>query len=112
MHKTLKRSSITMKRLLLITMLLSTGMLYTYGQQDKILTHFIFDKMSINPGATGVGMNHQVCGTMIYRNQWDKFNGAPNSVLVNAEANLSQYFLVQQVFHSTMTQLVFLDKTT
>jgi len=92
MHKTLKRSSITMKRLLLITMLLSTGMLYTYGQQDKILTHFIFDKMSINPGATGVGMNHQVCGTMIYRNQWDKFNGAPNSVLVNAEANLSQYF--------------------
>ena len=48
--------------------------------------------MSINPGATGVGMAHEACGTMIYRNQWDKFNGAPNSVLANAEANVSQYF--------------------
>jgi type IX secretion system PorP/SprF family membrane protein len=48
--------------------------------------------MSINPGATGVGMAHEVCGTMIYRNQWDQFNGAPNSVLANAEANLSRYF--------------------
>lgn len=64
----------------------------SYGQQDKLLTHFIFDKMSINPGATGMGMPAQVCGTMIYRNQWDRFNGAPNSVLANAEANLSQYF--------------------
>lgn len=81
-----------MKRLLLISILISTGVFYTYGQQDKILTHFIFDKMSINPGATGVGMSHQVSGTMIYRNQWDKFNGAPNSVLGNVEANLSQYF--------------------
>lgn len=81
-----------MKRLLLISILISSGILYTHSQQDKMLTHFIFDKMSINPGATGVGMNHQVCGTMIYRNQWDRFNGAPNSVLVNAEANVSQYF--------------------
>lgn len=81
-----------MKRLLLISILFSSGIFYTYGQQDKILTHFIFDKMSINPGATGVGMGHEACGTMIYRNQWDKFNGAPNSVLANAEANISQYF--------------------
>ncbi|WP_107038809.1 PorP/SprF family type IX secretion system membrane protein [Brumimicrobium mesophilum] len=81
-----------MKRLLLISILISSAVFYTYGQQDKTLTHFIFDKMSINPGATGVGMSHQACGTMIYRNQWDKFNGAPNSVLANAEANLSQYF--------------------
>jgi len=81
-----------MKRLLLISVLFSSAVFYTYGQQDKTLTHFIFDKMSINPGATGVGMSHQACGTMIYRNQWDKFNGAPNSVLANAEANLSQYF--------------------
>lgn len=81
-----------MKRLLLITVLFSSTVFYTFGQQDKILTHFIFDKMSINPGATGVGMSHEVCGTMIYRNQWDKFNGAPNSVLANAEANLSRYF--------------------
>src|SRR5690554_3858131 len=81
-----------MKKLLLISILTFASVVYTYGQQDKVLTHFIFDKMSINPGATGVGMGHEVCGTMIYRNQWDRFNGAPNSVLANAEANISRYF--------------------
>lgn len=81
-----------MKNYLLIFSALCFSISLSYGQQEKLLTHFIFDKMSINPGATGVGMPAQVCGTMIYRNQWDKFNGAPNSVLANAEANLSQYF--------------------
>ncbi len=80
-----------MKNYLLIFSALCFSITISYGQQEKLLTHFIFDKMSINPGATGVGMPAQVCGTMIYRNQWDKFNGAPNSVLANAEANISQY---------------------
>ncbi|MDX1652283.1 MAG: PorP/SprF family type IX secretion system membrane protein [Brumimicrobium sp.] len=81
-----------MKKYLLIFSTLMLGSSMVFGQQDKLLTHFIFDKMSINPGATGVGMPAQVCGTLIYRNQWDKVNGAPNSALFNAEANLSQYF--------------------
>lgn len=81
-----------MKKLLLLLLVVPFSIFYSYGQQDKLLTHFIFDKMSINPAATGMGMDHQICGTAIYRGQWDKFSGAPNSVLVNAEANLSQYF--------------------
>lgn len=81
-----------MKKILLLSLVVCFSYFYSYGQQDKLLTHFIFDKMSINPGSTGMGMDHQICGTAIYRNQWDKFNGAPNSVLVNAEANLQQYF--------------------
>ncbi len=81
-----------MKNYLLIFSALLIYSASTHAQQNKLLTHFIFDKMSINPGATGMGMKAQACGTMIYRNQWDKFNGAPNSVLANAEANLSQYF--------------------
>lgn len=71
---------------------LSTGVLYTFGQQDMLLTHFIFNKMGVNPGATGVELNHEICATAIYRDQWDKFGGAPNTMLVNAEADLSQYF--------------------
>jgi type IX secretion system PorP/SprF family membrane protein len=39
-----------------------------------------------------MGMLNGICGTAIYRNQWDKVNGAPNSALFNAEANLSRYF--------------------
>ncbi len=81
-----------MKKLLLVLFVLSTGVFYSYGQQDMLLTHFIFNKMGVNPGATGVELNHEVCATAIYRNQWDKVNGAPNSLLVNAEADLSRYF--------------------
>ena len=81
-----------MRKLLLVLIVLSYGGFHTYGQQDMLLTHFIFNKMGFNPGATGVELNHEICATAIYRNQWDKFNGAPNSVVVNAEADLSRYF--------------------
>ncbi|MFM7662609.1 MAG: PorP/SprF family type IX secretion system membrane protein [Bacteroidota bacterium] len=62
----------------------------TLAQQDKLLTHFMFDKMSVNPGATG--LNDGISVTSIYRNQWDKINGAPNSAILNVEANLNRYF--------------------
>ena len=80
------------KNLLIIIILILSSSAITIAQQEKLLTHFIFDKMSINPGATGMGMLNGICGTAIYRNQWDKVNGAPNSALLNAEANLSRYF--------------------
>jgi len=56
------------------------------AQQDKLLTHFIYDKMGVNPGATA--FDKDICGTLLYRNQWDKVVGAPNSIVFNAEANL------------------------
>jgi type IX secretion system PorP/SprF family membrane protein len=62
----------------------------TMSQQDKLITHFIYDKMSINPGKTGLGLDNTICATSIYRNQWDKVNGAPNSAVLNIEANLSR----------------------
>lgn len=62
------------------------------AQQDKLITHFIYDKMSINPGKTGVDMYNSICATSLYRNQWDKVNGAPNSAILNIEANLSKFF--------------------
>jgi type IX secretion system PorP/SprF family membrane protein len=61
-----------------------------WSQQDKLITHFMYDKMSVNPGETGI--DEGVCGTSIYRNQWDKVVGAPNSFVLNAEANMNQYF--------------------
>jgi type IX secretion system PorP/SprF family membrane protein len=81
-----------MKKNLLIISMICFFTSLSYGQQNKMLTHFIFDKMSINPGATGVGMINTICGTTIYRNQWDRVNGAPNSALFNAEGELSRFF--------------------
>ncbi|MFT5582410.1 MAG: hypothetical protein ACI9G9_001676, partial [Psychromonas sp.] len=62
----------------------------SFSQQDKIITHFIYDKMSLNPGETGI--DEGICGTAIYRNQWDKVNGAPNSLVLNVEANINRFF--------------------
>lgn len=73
------------KRILVVTTLLLTS-IGANAQQDIALTHFMFNKMSVNPGETGI--EDGVCGNLIYRNQWDKVNGAPNSFIFNAEANL------------------------
>jgi type IX secretion system PorP/SprF family membrane protein len=73
--------------LTLLTLLLSTTI---SAQQDKLLTHFMYDKMSLNPGATGI--DDGICATSLYRNQWDKVNGAPNSAILNVEANMNRFF--------------------
>lgn len=62
-----------------------------FGQQNKMLTHFIFDKMTVNPGSTGINMKEGLCATSIYRNQWDRVAGAPNSALLNLEGNFERY---------------------
>lgn len=66
---------------------LTTGL--SFGQQEKLLTHFMYDKVSVNPAAAG--MDNAICASLIYRNQWDKVNGAPNSAVFNADADLSSF---------------------
>jgi type IX secretion system PorP/SprF family membrane protein len=80
-----------MNRKLLVTVVI-VGAIFSqlHAQQDMIMTHFMYNKMGVNPGATGI--EEGICATLIYRNQWDKVNGAPNSVVFNAEANLDRYF--------------------
>ena len=75
--------------LILFFSLSLTGLI---AQQDKLITNFMYDKMSINPGKTGIDMNNSICATSIYRNQWDKVNGAPNSAVLNIEGNFSRSF--------------------
>ncbi|MES2800782.1 MAG: type IX secretion system membrane protein PorP/SprF [Bacteroidota bacterium] len=79
-----------MKKTLLITSVLISIGSSVFAQQDKLITHFMYDKMSINPGETGI--NEGICATAIYRNQWDKVNGAPNSAVLNVAANLTRFF--------------------
>ena len=72
------------------------------AQQDKLITHFIYDKMSINPGKTGMGMLNTICATTLYRNQWDKVNGAPNSAVLILKQILVVFSLVELVWLFTM----------
>ncbi len=79
-----------MKKNSLVVVLLLVIATSSFAQQDKLITHFMYDKMSLNPGETGI--DEGICGVMMYRNQWDKVNGAPNSVLLNVEANMNRFF--------------------
>ncbi len=78
------------KKIILLSSFFSLISVGLHAQQDKLITHFVYDKMSINPGETG--MDDGICATSIYRNQWDKVNGAPNSAIFNVEANMNRFF--------------------
>ena len=58
------------------------------SQQDPLVTNFMFNKLNYNPGATGV--DDGISATLIYRNQWDKVVGAPNTTFFNIDANLNK----------------------
>jgi len=78
------------KKLLLAASFSVLCSIFGISQQDKLTTNFIYDKMSLNPGSTG--LDEGICGTTIYRNQWDRINGAPNSAIFNLEANMNRFF--------------------
>lgn len=61
-----------------------------YGQQDLTLSHFVFHKMMVNPGETGI--DDGICATSTYRNQWERIAGAPVSTVLNVEANMNRFF--------------------
>lgn len=81
------------KKLLFLSFGLVTLTGNVFGQQDMALTHFIFNKMNFNPGATAIDQG--ICGTLIYRNQWDKVNGAPNSFVLNVEGDVTRWLPVK-----------------
>jgi type IX secretion system PorP/SprF family membrane protein len=73
---------------LLFCLLIASVTQSLFAQQDILMTHFMFDKLRINPAITGV--DEGVSSSMIYRNQWDKVAGAPNTAIFNCEMNLNK----------------------
>ena len=64
--------------------------LVVYGQQEPLITNYMLNKMNYNPAATG--LDDGINATMIYRNQWDKVVGAPNTTFFTLDANLNKVF--------------------
>lgn len=58
------------------------------AQQDKLSTHFIYDKMSLNPGETGI--ENGTSAALIHRNQFNRLNGSPSTFIFNAETNINK----------------------
>lgn len=69
----------------IVTLLMSVGYM---AQQDVQLTHFTFDRLSINPGFAG--SKQAVCATGFFRQQWSGFDKAPTTALFNAHMPLTR----------------------
>ncbi len=54
------------------------------AQQDPQFTQFMADRLSINPAFAG--SKDAICATLMYRNQWAGFDGAPTTMLLNVHA--------------------------
>ncbi len=54
-----------------------------FAQQDKQFSHFMYDRLSVNPGSAG--MADAICATLLYRNQWLGFDGSPKTNLLNVQ---------------------------
>jgi type IX secretion system PorP/SprF family membrane protein len=52
-----------------------------YGQQQRLYTMFMFNKLALNPGYAGYHQNG--CLTGIYRGQWLGLEGAPESQILS-----------------------------
>ncbi len=67
----------------LTTIALSITGLIGFAQQDAQFSMNMFNKLAVNPGYTGI--NHALCGTIFYRQQWTSFPGAPKTALISLD---------------------------
>lgn len=71
-----------MKKTLTIIAFCITG-LVTFAQQDAQFSMNMFNRLAVNPGYAGT--NQALCATLLYRDQWDKFPGAPKTGLLSID---------------------------
>lgn len=68
-----------MKQLILLFTLLFS--FFSDAQQEPVVTQFWNNYSFINPATCAMDFKHQA--SVLYRNQWDRVNGAPNTVMAN-----------------------------
>lgn len=73
-----------MKKLLLLALLIVSVSGISYGQQDPQFSQNMFNKLYTNPAYAG--SSEGICGTILYRNQWTGFDGAPQTGLFSLDA--------------------------
>ena len=75
----------TMKKLIVSAAFLFAGFVVC-GQQDAQFTQNMFNKLAVNPGSAG--HNGGICATVLHRNQWSGFEGAPVTTLFSGDVLL------------------------
>jgi len=73
-----------MKKFLFIAISIVSISGISYGQQDPQFSQNMFNKLYTNPAVAG--SSEGICGTLLYRNQWTGFEGAPKTGLFSVDA--------------------------
>jgi type IX secretion system PorP/SprF family membrane protein len=67
----------------LTTITLFISGLVAFAQQDAQFSMNMFNRLAVNPAYAG--MNKALCGTLLYRQQWTAFPGAPKTGLLSVD---------------------------
>ena len=73
-----------MKKLLSLALFIISASTATFGQQDPQFSQNMFNRLHANPAYAG--SSDGICGTLLYRNQWTGFDGAPKTGLFSIDA--------------------------
>lgn len=65
-----------MKKIIISTLIILTGLL-SFGQQDAMFTHYMFNTLAVNSGYAGSRDALTITG--LHRSQWVSFPGAPTT---------------------------------
>jgi len=76
-----------MKKLLILALLIISISGISFGQQDPQFSQNMFNKLYANPAYAG--SSEGICGTLLYRNQWTGFDGAPQTGLFSLDAPIN-----------------------
>jgi len=70
-----------MKKVRTVILVLSVSGGIMLGQQDPVLSHYMFNTQTYNPGYSG--MSGMITATALTRQQWVGFPGAPSTMIFN-----------------------------
>ena len=74
-----------MKKSLVVLILLFVASL-SFAQQDAQFSQNMYNRLPVNPAYAG--SNNAICGTLIARNQWMGFDGAPKTGFIALDAGV------------------------
>lgn len=75
-------NTINMRKTLTIIAFSITGFV-SFAQQDAQFSMNMFNRLAVNPAYAG--MNKALCATLLYRQQWTSFPGAPKTGLLSVD---------------------------
>jgi type IX secretion system PorP/SprF family membrane protein len=73
-----------MKKLLSLALIIIGAAGTSFAQQDPQFSQNMYNKLYVNPAYAG--SSGGLCGTLLYRNQWTGFDGAPKTGVVSVDA--------------------------